>query len=156
MIIYDLICHKGHTFEGWFPNWEEFQTQRGAGFVECPVCGDSHVRQVPSGGHIGGTKAPAQLPTEMAKSVQSKSTESEMAAVGQLDPVTLVKAVRHYVKTHFENVGKDFATRAIQMHKGETPVKNIYGEADKKELKELAQEDVPHFLLPNLPPEYDN
>jgi len=156
MIIYDLVCPKGHQFEGWFPNLEEFNTQRKEGLVDCPVCGDVHVEKIPSGGHLMQV-APSPKAKAPTVSKQENATKQEnTAAIGQLDPVTLVKAVRHYVKTHFENVGEQFAAKALQMHKGEIPPREIYGQADKQELKELSKEEVPHFLLPNLPPEYDN
>jgi len=45
MIRYDLICDKGHEFDGWFSNSEAFETQAKRGFVECTHCGSNRVEK---------------------------------------------------------------------------------------------------------------
>lgn len=152
MIIYDLTCRLGHTFEGWFPNFKAFEKQQTLGLVQCQTCGDPGVKRALSGGHYIGksTRSPVK------ESAPAKSLQPETAVTGQIDPVTLVKAVRHYVKSNFEDVGKQFATKAIAMKNGEEPHKNIYGQVTREEKEKLNEEEIPHFTIPDLPPEFEN
>ena len=41
MILYQLLCHKGHDFEAWFRNSGTYDQQVVAGDVACPFCGDA-------------------------------------------------------------------------------------------------------------------
>jgi hypothetical protein len=60
MIVFNLRCGDGHTFEEWFASTGECETRTGAREVDCPECGDTHVAKVLSAPRInGGTAAPA-------------------------------------------------------------------------------------------------
>ena len=48
MIIFDLLCGKGHAFEGWFASGAEFDRQKKARLVSCPVCDGSDIERRPS------------------------------------------------------------------------------------------------------------
>ncbi len=43
MIVFDLKCSKGHTFEDWFGSTQEYESMKEMGELECPQCGDSDV-----------------------------------------------------------------------------------------------------------------
>lgn len=59
MIVYDLQCRNGHTFEEWFSSGAESAEQMEAGAVACPECGDSHVAKALSAPRINsGAAAP--------------------------------------------------------------------------------------------------
>ncbi len=159
MVIYDLICPAGHKFEGWFPGSDAFEKQISRGLVQCDVCGNTEVKKLPSGVHIAkssssstSTKAPEALPPQPAAQEEIKA----MAATGPMDGVVMIKALRHYVKNHFENVGKSFFNQLMGMHRGETPHKNIYGQVTPEEQEKLMEDEVSHFVLPELPPEFEN
>ncbi len=157
MVIYDLICSQGHRFEGWFPGHQSFDEQREMGLLECNVCGDHHVQKVLSGGHF--VKSVGSAPSrKLVKNPVATATpvHNGMAASGVLDSVTVLKAIKHYVKTHFEDVGAEFSKKVKEMHAGQTPYQNIYGTATPEEQKKLSDEDIPHFLIPDLPPEFNN
>ena len=38
-ILYQLRCVNQHTFEGWFPSIEQFDSQKEQGMLQCPMCG---------------------------------------------------------------------------------------------------------------------
>ncbi len=61
MIVFNLRCGDGHTFEEWFASGAECETRIGAHAVTCPECGDTHVAKALSAPRInnGGTSAPA-------------------------------------------------------------------------------------------------
>ena len=48
MIIYDLKCEKGHTFEGWFKDQQAWNLQNSQKLVSCPVCNSSNIEIIPS------------------------------------------------------------------------------------------------------------
>ncbi len=41
MIVFDLKCSKGHTFEEWFDSSADFEARTKAGEIACPECGDN-------------------------------------------------------------------------------------------------------------------
>ena len=45
MIHYDLICDKGHAFDGWFRNSAAYDEQAGRGLVTCTQCGTAKVEK---------------------------------------------------------------------------------------------------------------
>ena len=48
MIVFDLQCHDGgETFEAWFRSSTDFEEQRKAGLVQCPVCQSANVGKAP-------------------------------------------------------------------------------------------------------------
>ena len=46
MIVFDLACGCGYTFEGWFQDRQDFECQQTASFLVCPVCGSTEIRKV--------------------------------------------------------------------------------------------------------------
>lgn len=146
MIIYDLECSAGHRFEGWFPSAAAYENQRRAGFVYCAVCGVGEVRRRPSGGHVRQKPAP--------KKSGKPAVKKEIMT--NVDPVTLLKAVDHYVRTNFKNVGDQFADQAMKIHQGEASPEPIFGTATEKDQKMLEENEVPFTTLPKLPESTDN
>jgi hypothetical protein len=154
MVIYDLVCGHGHKFEGWFSAPEAFDAQKEQGLVTCQLCGDAHVSKVISGGHfVKSERLPRAVSLPQAA---EPDAPMEMVATGEIEGITVLKALKHYVKTHFENVGKDFASLARKMREGEIPQKNIYGVATPEEKEQLTDDEIPHIVLPDLPPEFEN
>ncbi|MCP5367281.1 MAG: DUF1178 family protein [Hyphomicrobiales bacterium] len=43
MIVFDLRCGAGHTYEEWFKSGAEFDELSAKGDLACPQCGDTHV-----------------------------------------------------------------------------------------------------------------
>ena len=56
--------------------------------------------------------------------------------------------LRKYVQEHADYVGPSFAEEARKIHYGETPERQIYGEASQREAQELVEEGVDVALLP--------
>ena len=38
MILYDLKCENGHTFEAWFASSEQYEKQNKKKLINCPIC----------------------------------------------------------------------------------------------------------------------
>jgi hypothetical protein len=63
MIVFNLKCASGHTFEEWFATSAEFDAKTDAGALSCPECGDHDIAKAITAPRInGGAAAPAVGP----------------------------------------------------------------------------------------------
>lgn len=129
MILYDLRCKQDHGFEGWFRDSKAYESQRRAGRVVCPLCGDKKVRKAP-------------MAPRLAKSGKSGSEAEALAALRQ---------IRQQVEANCDYVGERFAEEARKIHYGETEKRGIYGEASEADSKELADEGIEVGRIPWVP-----
>ena len=129
MIVFDLQCgDECGSFEAWFRSSADFETQRQAGLVQCPICRSSEI-----------TKAP------MAPRVPRKGTDSPMARLA---------AVQAEMLKDSRWVGDRFAETARAMHSGEVERELVHGNATLEQAKSLVEEGVPvaPLPLPVVPP----
>jgi hypothetical protein len=147
MVVYNLLCKKKHSFEGWFPSFEDFQKQAEKKLISCPTCGSTKVEKIPHACAVHVKKeqaaSPAKLPEQAPPAPPTAAEFKEM----------LIR-VHHYVNENFEDVGPRFAEEAKQIHKGEAEERPIHGTATISEAKEMADEGVPFVALPK--PELDS
>jgi hypothetical protein len=143
MIRYDLICNKGHEFDGWFSDSDAFDTQAKRGFVECTVCGSAKVQKQLMAPGIGtkGNKKP-----ETAQKMVAGQVDPRMAAMMQM-----MREMRAHVEKSAENVGDKFAEEARKIHYGEKEERGIYGQATRDEAVSLIEEGIEVHPLPVLP-----
>jgi len=133
MIVFDLECINGHTFEGWFDDSSDFAHQYQQGLVSCPVCDTTSVQQKLS--------AVAVRTSSQATSIHNN----------QQDMLSRINdKLTHYVEKNFENVGTSFTREALKIHYGSSSPKNIRGTTTPEEDKLLDKEGVPviKFSLP--------
>jgi len=134
MIVFDLECLNGHTFEGWFEDKEDLKQQQEKGILSCPVCETTDVVQ----------KLHA---ISIRKS--SSGTSSQKALQASQEAMTeLAEKVAEYVEKNFENVGPDFSKQALKMHYGAEEYRSIRGTTTAEEDKVLQKEGVPVFKVP--------
>jgi hypothetical protein len=126
MIIYDLQCTHEHEFEGWFRSREEYDLENEAGRLSCPMCGDSRITLLPTGGHV---------------SVKEREVKHDQRK-------NFVKALSDYVQKNFDNVGTRFAEEALRMHYEEIDYRNIRGTMTDDEERELQEEGVEYLKVP--------
>jgi hypothetical protein len=63
MIVFDLHCDHGHTFEEWFASRAEYDRRHAAREIACPECGGTSVTKALSAPRInGGAAAPSVGP----------------------------------------------------------------------------------------------
>lgn len=144
MIRYDLICDKGHEFDGWFSNSEAFEKQAKRGLVECTVCGSSRIEKQLMAPRVG------------TKSNRKPEAATQRMATGPADPrlqqmMTVMREMRRHVEQTAENVGDRFADEARKIHYGETEERGIYGNATADEARALIEEGIEVHPLPRLP-----
>jgi hypothetical protein len=147
MVVYDLICKKDHRFEGWFPNYEEFQKQAEKKLISCPTCGTTKVEKLPHACAVHVKKEETLAP-------QKKPEDAPAAPPSAAEFKEMLLKVHHYIKQNFEDVGPRFAEEARQIHQGKSEQRPIHGTATAEEREALVEEGIPHAILPK--PELDS
>ncbi|MFH1808475.1 MAG: DUF1178 family protein [Pseudomonadota bacterium] len=138
MVIYDLCCAQGHSFEGWFESAQEHAQQSARGLVVCPHCGIAQVERVPVAPHALRSRGdsapppPADLPARMRE---------------------LLHHVASAVRANSEDVGPAFAQEARRIHGGETPARSIRGTASAQEERDLIADHIPFVKVPMPEPD---
>ena len=135
MIIYDLVCAHEHRFEGWFGSAGDFDRQREASLVRCPICDDAAIDRMPS---INVQINRAQVPAPAPKAEQLAGGEAQM-----------LKLVRQMV-ANSDNVGAAFAEEARKIHYEEVPQRAIRGQATQEEAEQLRDEGIDFMSLPAI------
>lgn len=133
MIVFDLQCRDGgETFEAWFRSNADYEQQREAGLVQCPVCQSANVAKAP-----------------MAPRVPRKEAASPLARLASAQ-AELLKDSRW--------VGDRFAETARAMHSGEIEREQVHGQATLEQAKSLADDGIPvaPLPLPVVPPSQVN
>ena len=133
MIAYNLCCHKGHEFEGWFRDSAAFDKQAAAGQLSCPSCNSARVEKAIMAPAVSGTG------------------KSRKAGLDARQMRQFVTGLRKYVQDNADYVGPNFAEEARKIHYGETPDRHIYGEATVQEAHELIEEGMEVAPLPPDP-----
>ncbi len=152
MKVFDLYCSQGHVFEGWFGAANDFQTQRSAGFLQCPVCGCEQIEKGLSAPRLNlGATAPKRSSAEEVERSSDLPVPAQRAAEAALQPAehaklralqaAWMKASREAVK-NTEDVGERFAEQALRMHRGELEEKPIRGQASLEQARDLLEEGV--------------
>jgi hypothetical protein len=141
MVIYNLLCKKNHSFEGWFPSFEDYQKQADQNLISCPICGTTKVEKVP---HACAVHVKKEPPPQPAKAAQ----KTPPAAPSPAEFKEMLIQVHHYIKQNFEDVGPRFAEEARQIHRGKAEERPIHGTATGDERAELEEEGIPHAVLP--------
>ncbi len=179
MISFTLSCSNKHRFDGWFRGSDDFDKQRDAGLLTCPVCGDADITKALMAPNVstsrGKAKAADELCQAMAQAQATVEAENAKPAVdGEVLPpgdkqvaaampplkdapapvkayVEAVRKLRAEVEANSEDVGSRFAEEARKMHHGETEERAIRGQASLEEAVELDDEGIDIFMLPDLP-----
>ena len=133
MIIYDIKCENGHTFEGWFKDRQAWIEQNASRLVSCPVCNSYSVEIAPSSLTIMGKD-----------SKPPRNKEDQGVSRGQV-----LQSWRRYIE-NFEDVGNKFAEVALKIHAGDEERRNIKGTTTPQEETVLKEEGV-SFVKITLP-----
>lgn len=149
MIRYDLVCSRGHAFDGWFRDSAAFDEQRAGKAIACAVCGDTEVEKALMAPSIAkGAQAPAAAPQPETPPQPKYVAGGAPDAARMLE---LARKLRRHVETHAENVGMRFPEEARRIHYNESEKRSIYGEASPEEAKALKEEGIAFHPLPVLP-----
>lgn len=156
MLVVDLACARGHTFEGWFASAEDLSTQQARGLLVCPVCSDRQVERRPSVPRLnvsGATSRTASDEPGGAKAPrQGQASEEAPCPAPPADQLAALQAAwllaAREVMRRTEDVGQRFAEEARRIHHGEAPERAIRGQATAAQAQELQDEGIEIAALP--------
>ena len=79
----------------------------------------------------------------------NKKTENKIKIKKNINIKKKILEFQNFIKKNFENVGNDFTYRARSLHYNtKKSVKGIYGNASKKQIKELQEEGIETQVFP--------
>jgi hypothetical protein len=126
VIVFDLVCHGGHVFEGWFASSDDHASQAAGGLIACPLCDDRRV-----------------IRAVTAAAVPAKANRRP-------DPVARLLAAQRAMEARSEWVGDDFDKQARALHaNGDT--RCIHGRASLAEAQALHDDGLAILPLPFAP-----
>ena len=142
MIHYDLICDKGHAFDGWFRNSAAYDEQARGGLVTCTQCGSAKVEKQ--------LMAPG-IPVKSNRRSETKAVVAAPADPRLAELMKMMREMRRHVEENAEYVGDRFAEEARKIHYEESEQRGIYGQTTPDEARELIEEGIAVHPLPRLP-----
>jgi hypothetical protein len=138
MIVFDLACACGYTFEGWFQNRNDFETQQTDLFLVCPRCGSSEIRKILS---------PIRFQSSSSEDV-SLLNKNSTGPVSPEDAEKALETLQKFVEENFEDVGVDLAKESLKIHYGVSEPRNIRGVTTESEEKKLQEEGINLLKIP--------
>ncbi len=135
MIKYILKCCKGHEFESWFSNSNEFDKLNKKNLLECIYCSSNNIKKSIMAPMISGSKKDKDENTILLKeNLSTKKNE-------------LLK-IRKFVEKNFEYVGDKFSQKVREVYYDRNTKKSIYGTTTPEERDELAEEGIDLISIP--------
>jgi hypothetical protein len=138
MIVFDLACECGYSFEGWFQDREQFEEQLASTYLECPLCGGREIHKILSPIRFQSSSTEAEIPANQDNSGEISAVEINNA----------LKTIQKFVEINFEDVGTDLTNEALKMHYGVIEPKNIRGIATEPDEKKLKEEGINLLKIP--------
>ena len=133
MIVFNLSCKMCNlSFEGWFIDSNDFESQKKRKMVNCPSCNSSRINKA-----------------LMAPNLNRKSNTKDKKIKKTI--ASNINKLKKIVEKNFDYVGDKFTEEAKKIKYGETKERSIYGEATIEQTKELIEEEIDITPLPFSP-----
>lgn len=150
MILFNLRCGEGHTFEAWFRNGDTYERQAKAKSVACPICGSNTVEKALMAPRIAKGRARSEEgPKQEVVPAEAPPMSPEMAKAAEM--MRMLREARRLVEANCDYVGGRFAEEARRIHYGEVEKHGIYGESTDEEARALAEEGIEFGRMPWVP-----
>ena len=134
MIKYILKCDKGHEFESWFSNSEEFEKLNKKKLLDCIFCSSKSISK--------------SIMSPMISNSSSRDINLETLNKEITDEKNKLLKLRKYIENNFDYVGKDFSTKVREAYYDKKNKKAIYGTTTHEEREELADEGIELLSIP--------
>ena len=135
MIKYKLACKNCETiFDSWFASSKEFEKLKKKSLLVCHICNSASVDKTLMAPSLRNNKKETKNDLQLGKYENVKKT---------------IKNYQKFIKENFKFVGENFAYEARSIHYNpKKKSKGIYGNASKKDLKELKEEGIDTQMIP--------
>ena len=137
MILYNLKCGNGHSFDSWFASAETFDKLSQSKQLTCEICGSCEIEK-------------DLMSPKVQSEAKSKNFERNLLTKPHSEAEKIFKEFKEKIEKNTENVGRNFAKVAREIHEGNAPERSIMGEATPKETLELIEDEIPITPLPWL------
>ena len=134
MIKYILKCDKGHEFESWFSNSEEFEKLNKKKLLDCIFCSSKSISK--------------SIMSPMISNSSSRDINLETLNKEITDEKNKLLKLRKYIENNFDYVGKNFTTKVREAYYDKKDKKAIYGTTTHEEREELAEEGIDLLSIP--------
>ena len=137
MIKYKLYCNNCNLkFDSWFASSNEYERLKQKKLLSCHKCNSIKVEK---------TVMAPQL-------INRKNNSDEKVNIQKYNKIKkTIKGYQKFIKENFKFVGDNFAYEARSIHyNGKKKTKGIYGNASKKDIKELREEGIDTQMIPWL------
>ena len=134
MIKYILKCNKGHEFESWFSDSEEFEKLNKRKLLECIFCSSKSISK--------------SIMSPMVSNSSNKDINFETINKEIANEKNKLLKLRKYIENNFDYVGKDFSKRVRDVYYDKKNKKAIYGTTTPEEREELAEEGIDLLSIP--------
>ena len=134
MIKYILKCNKGHEFESWFSDSEEFEKLNKRKLLECIFCSSKSISK--------------SIMSPMISNSSNKDINFEILNKEIANEKNKLLKLRKYIENNFDYVGKDFSKRVRDVYYDKKNKKAIYGTTTPEEREELAEEGIDLLSIP--------
>ena len=138
MIVFELACECGYTFEGWFQDRGDFEKQQSASILVCPGCGSRSIRKILSPNRTQSSGPVKKMPP----GGKEKNDNSKEGAANAL------AALQEFITENFEDVGSELATESLKIHYGVSEPRNLRGVTTAQEEKKLNEEGIELIKIP--------
>ena len=134
MIKYKLICKDCSTiFDSWFATSKEYEKIKKMNLLNCHSCNSVNIEKSLMAPNLSNTKK---------DNISIKSKKSN-------EVKNKLKEYQKFIKNNFEYVGDNFTYEARSIHYNRKKTKKgIYGNATKKDVKELKEEGIETEIIP--------
>ena len=135
MIKYKLICKDCNIkFDSWFASSNEYEKLKKRKFLNCHTCNSLRVEKTLMAPQLINSKTKSETKLDIAKYQKIKKT---------------IKNYQKFIKDNFQYVGDNFAYEARSIHyNNKKKSKGIYGNASKKDIKDLKDEGIETRMIP--------
>ena len=135
MIKYKLVCKNCETnFDSWFASSKEFEKLKKKHLLVCHICNSAKVDKTLMAPSVRNNKININNDLQLDKYENVKKT---------------IRSYQKFIKENFKFVGENFAYEARSIHYSpKKKSKGIYGNATKKDLKELKEEGIDTQMIP--------
>ena len=132
---YKLFCKNcNYCFDSWFASSNEYEKLKKKKYLNCYICGSSKIEKTLMSPNILKNKNKKYINLQNEKFKDIKKTINEY---------------QKFIKENFKFVGENFSHEARSLHYSKKKkLKNIYGTATKKDLRELEEEGIEIGVVP--------
>ena len=135
MIKYKLLCKSCELkFDSWFASSNEFERLKKKRLLTCHSCNSSNVEKTLMAPQLINNKSKKEEKINFEKYQKVKKT---------------ILGYQKFIRNNFKYVGDNFAYEARSLHyNSKKKSKGIYGNASKKDLRELKEEGIDTQMIP--------